>query len=288
MANYIIVSTPGWSKQPLEAAVAGIAALGFGQIDLALYQGWTHINPSDLADGGPPEVQRQTDRVTRLIDQHQMRGVVSVNVGLARGDTSVDEERRRLVAVCALANALGVPVVTIRGSKRGTPVEHERQRLATLLPVASDAGLELSLEMHNNEGPELPSVALGLCEAVPGLGLTLDTSHLYGGPNQGADFSMLFPLVKHVHLRDAGMRKELLQMPPGAGCVDFAGLLRGLDALGNRGKFAIEYVESMPMNAAPGEPDDVPTNIIRMRDLLLGLERTLGVERGAAAQPQPV
>jgi sugar phosphate isomerase/epimerase len=261
--------------------VAGIAALEFGQIDLALYQGWAHINPSDLADGGNERVQHEAERVTRLIEQHRMRGVSSVNVGLIRGESSVEEERRRLVAVCALAIALGVPIVTIRGSKRGIPIEYEERRLATLYPVAAEQGLDLSLEMHNNEVPELPSIAVRLCEAVPGLGLTLDTSHLYGGPNQGADFSMVFPFVKHVHLRDAGSVKEQLQMPAGAGRVDFKMVVRGLASRGYAGKFAIEYVESMPMNAAAGEPVDVPSNIIRMRDLFLGVERELGIVREA-------
>ncbi len=39
MPNHVIVSTLGWSRQPLEAAIAGIAALDFGQAELAVHEG---------------------------------------------------------------------------------------------------------------------------------------------------------------------------------------------------------------------------------------------------------
>src|SRR4029079_15468561 len=52
MPNHVVVSTLGWSKAALEDAYAAIAGLDFGQADLAVHEGWAHLNPSALADGG--------------------------------------------------------------------------------------------------------------------------------------------------------------------------------------------------------------------------------------------
>ena len=122
-------------------------------------------------------------------------------------------------------------------------------------------------------------MAVRLCEAEPGLGLTLDASHYYAGPNQGSDFSAVFPYVRHVHLRDAGADWEHLQVPAGAGRVDFRRIVEGLHAQGYKGKFAIEYIDSIPIVAEHGEPADVPSNILRMRDRFVAAERAAGIVR---------
>ena len=277
MPNHVIVSTLGWSRQPLEAAIAGIAALEFGQADLAVLEGWAHIAPSALADGGGERVRREADRIRRLLDQHEMRRVSAFNVGLRTDDPA--EQRRRLAAVCDLAAALEVPVITLGAARRGTPLAGEVQRLKGLVPVAADRGVQLTVETHVNQITELPAVAAELCAAVGRLGLTLDASHFYAGPNQGADFSAALPHVRHVQLRDAGSDWEHIQMPAGSGRVDFGWIVSRLHAAGYQGKFAIEYIDTIPIAAAEGEPADVPANVIRMRDVFVAAERAAGIVR---------
>ncbi|CAA9297804.1 MAG: hypothetical protein AVDCRST_MAG77-5357 [uncultured Chloroflexi bacterium] len=286
MPNHVIVSTLGWSKQSLEQAVAGIAALEFGQIDLALHEGWAHIKPSELAAGGPAEVRRQAERVRGLIAKHEMKRAAACNVGLRAPDAN--EEQRRLEAVCDLAQALEIPVITIGASKRGTPPGEEVARLGRLAPIAAERGVHLTVETHTNQVTERPADAVALCQAVKGLGLTLDASHFYVGPNQGADFSTVLPFVRHVHLRDARSDWEHVQVPAGAGLVDFNTIVQRLHELGYEGKFAIEYIDSLPIVAAEGEPADVPANILRMRDTFLAAERGAGIVRTPApAAPAP-
>ncbi|MGH2350892.1 MAG: sugar phosphate isomerase/epimerase family protein [Chloroflexota bacterium] len=280
MPNHVIVSTLGWSKQPLKVAIAGIAALDFGQADLAVIEGWAHLNPSALADGGHAHVRQEAARLQDLIRRHEMKRVSACNVGLGTGDLA--EQRRRLAAVCDLAALLEVPVITIGAARRDTPVDEEVQRLSALLPVAAQRGVQLTVETHVNQLTERPEVAARLCEAVLGLGLTLDASHYYAGPNQGADFAAVLPHVRHVHLRDAGSDGEHIQMPAGSGKVDFGRIVAQLDAAGYAGKFAIEYIDTIPTVAGPGAPVDVPANIIRMRDLFVAKEREAGIVRAPA------
>jgi sugar phosphate isomerase/epimerase len=118
---------------------------------------------------------------------------------------------------------------------------------------------------------------------VPGLGLTLDASHYYAGPNQGADFSAVLPFVRHVHLRDAGADWAHIQVPAGSGRVDFGDIVRRLHALDYGGKFAIEYIDTIPVAAGEGEPADIPANVIRMRDVFVAAEKAAGIVRTPAA-----
>ena len=131
-------------------------------------------------------------------------------------------------------------------------------RLRDLLPVALGRGVQLTVETHVGRLTEVPEVAVRLCREAEGVGLTLDPSHFHAGPNQGADFTAVFPYVRHVHLRDAGTRWEEIQVPAGSGEVDFDALVRGLHGAGYEGKFAIEYIDSIPIVAPAGAPGGEP------------------------------
>lgn len=309
MPNHVIVSTLGWSRKPLEEAVAGIAALDFGQVDLGIHEGWAHLNASELADGGAARVRREAERIRALIRQHQMRRVAACNVGLRTRD--LEEQQRRLAAVCDLAASLEVPIITLGAAPRGTGFDEEVTRWRTLVPIATRRGVQLTLETHTNQITELPEVAARLCDAVPGLGLTLDPSHFYAGPNQGADFSAVLPYVRHVHLRDAGSDWEHIQVPAGTGHVNFGWIVSQLHARGYDGKFAIEYIDSIPISTGSTGPNhlaradslrterttplesgdlpvDVPSNIIRMRDVFVALERAAGIVRASPSPPAAV
>jgi sugar phosphate isomerase/epimerase len=225
-------------------------------------------------------VRQEAGRIAGLIQRLEMKRVSACNAGLGPGDPV--EGRRRLAAVCDLAAALTVPVITIPAARQGTPIDAEVGRLHSLVAVAADAGVQLTVETHINQLTERPDVAVQLCQAVPGLGLTLDASHFYAGPNQGADYGAIFPYVRHVHLRDAGRDPAHLQVPAGSGLVDFRRLVDGLHAAGYEGKFAIEYIDTIPIVAREGEPADVAGNILRLRDLFVATEREAGIVRAPA------
>jgi sugar phosphate isomerase/epimerase len=206
-----------------------------------------------------------------------MKRTAACNVGLGTADPA--EQARRLGAVCDLAAALAVPVITVGAARRDVPEADEVERLRSLVAVAAARGVTLTVETHTGQLTERPDAAVRLCREVAGLGLTLDASHYYAGPNAGADFSAVYPYVRHVHLRDAGQDWAHIQVPAGSGRVDFGAIVRGLDAAGYEGKFAIEYIDSLPIVAGPGEPADVPANVLRMRDRFVAEERAAGIVR---------
>lgn len=278
MPNHVIISTLNWSEHSLEKAVATVAGLDFGQIDLALHEGWAHINPSDLAAGGAARVAQEAERVRGMVERRGMKRVSAFNVGL-RGATGIEEQQRWLGAVCDLAKALDVDVLTLMAGPWGSPLVGEAERLRALVPVARERGVQLTVQTHNQQVTATADSTVRLCELVPGLGVTLDPSHLYAGPNKGEEYSAVLPLVKLVHLRDATLQH--LQVPAGTGLVDFRWLAGRLHAQKYSGRFAIKYVDRVPTTIVrDGEGStDVSTNVLRMRDVFVAAEKAQGIVR---------
>ena len=179
---------------------------------------------------------------------------------------------RKTEAVCALAAAHSLPAICVNAPARDTPLDTAITEFRQLAAVAARYNVTLCLETHVNCLTELPSVAVRLVESVPNLGLALDPSHFYAGPWQGRDFSITYPHTHIVHLRDAGNSPEKIQMPPGKGCVDFAGILRGLTQHGFSGPLVVEYIDTrIPMDAY----DDY---VLQVREMA-NLAETLLTER---------
>jgi sugar phosphate isomerase/epimerase len=274
MPNHVVVSTLNWSRNSLERAVANVAALEFGQIDLALHEGQAHINPSNLV-AGPDRVQREADRLRDMIARRGMKRVAALDVAL--GPDDLVDQQRRLAAVCDLARALDVPVMTLAAGPWGSPLVQEAERLRELLPIAQERGMQLAVPTHREQVTAMADAAVRLCELVPGLGLTLDPSHLVAGPNRGERYTALLPLTRLVHLRDA--TPEHLQVPPGTGVIDFGALVAGLHKLGYAGKFAITYPDTVPTTVLTDGSADTSENVIRMRDVFVAAERAHGIVR---------
>ena len=260
----IACSTLCFTQLTLAEALRRIAQLGFRYVDLGV-QRWAHISAPDL-------VHSHEEMAASLQRSLQQAGVElsAMNVGLDRSaDVSLVAQTE---AVCAIAAAHSLPAICINAPGSGTPLESAEIELHQLAAIAACFNVTLCLETHVNCLTELPAVAVRLVESVPNLGLALDPSHFYAGPWQGCDFSITYPHTHIVHLRDAGNSPEEIQMPPGKGCVDFAGILRGLTQQGFSGTLAVEYIDTrIPMDAY----DDY---VLQVREMA-NLAETLLTER---------
>src|SRR5438552_9460014 len=85
-----------------------------------------------------------------------------------------------------------------------------------------------------------------LLDAVPGLRLLVDTGHVAGW---GEDPVELLPYAGHVQLRQAS-KGHVQRHPDEGGDVDFAAILRRLDALDYRGLMSVEYFD-LPEHVRP-------------------------------------
>ena len=257
-------STLCFTQHPRDEALRRIAQLGFRYVDLGAQQ-WAHVSARELVHSGE-------GIVASLQRSLQQAGVElsAMNVGLDRSaDVSLVAQPE---AVCALAAAHSLPAICVNAPARDTPLNTAITEFRQLAAIAACFNVTLCLETHVNCLTELPAVAVRLVESVPNLGLALDPSHFYAGPWQGRDFSITYPHTHIVHLRDAGNSPEKIQMPPGKGCVDFAGILRGLTQHGFSGTLVVEYIDTrIPMDAY----DDY---VLQVREMA-NLAETLLTER---------
>ncbi len=212
---HIACSTLCFASRPLEEALELIASLEFTQVEVGLIEGWAHINPSEVAADVTATVRR--------IRSGPGLNVVAFNVEIKESDQAAFLEQ--LHAVCRVAKMLTATCITVPTAPADTPLEAEVERLTQLVRCTMSEGVTLCIENRVGTLAERPETAVQLCRAVPHLGLTLDPSYYLYGPNQGRDYSIVFPYVQHVRFRDSGLSPDQSQVPVGQGKVNYSKIL---------------------------------------------------------------
>lgn len=252
---FVACSTLCFSREPLESALRHIAELEFNKIDLAIHEGGTHLRPSEVAEN--PEAALQRLRTGPSLTP----SALDLDFG------AVDEKtyRRRFEAMCRLAKSLTVAVLTIPAAPADTPFDAEVKRLAGLADLASGEGLVLTVATHARTLTALPSQAIALCKAVPGLGLTLDPSHYLCGPNQGALYDEIFPYVQNVHFRDTGKGPDAFQVRVGQGAIEYGRFANLLERQGYDRGLTVSILDALD------PPFDVELEVRKLKLLLESL-----------------
>jgi sugar phosphate isomerase/epimerase len=134
---------------------------------------------------------------------------------------------------------------------------------AAYAAVAAE-GAELLVEAQRGAAISSPQDTARLLDALPGLRLNHDPGQFACLGYEQASYEPLYPRTAHIHMRQA--RPGALQETLEAGSIDWRRVVRGLQAAGFHGVYAMEYVHF------PGSPDcagvDVVTETIKMRDLI--------------------
>lgn len=101
--------------------------------------------------------------------------------------------------------------------------------------------------------------ARALADQVTGLRLTVDTGHLAA---RGEDPVELLDLAAHVQLRQAARGQPQMHIDEG-GDVDFAAVLRRLDALDYRGLLSVEYFDLPELGFPLADPVNCAVDLAR-------------------------
>ena len=218
---FVACSTRCFTKEPLEAALRHIAELEFDKIELGIIEEGTHLRPSEVAENPDAAIARL----------RRGPSLIASSIALDFGhDADPALIRKRFEAMCRLAKPLTVAVLSLPASPPGTPFEDEVKRLAAMVSVATREGLVLALETDSKTLTAEPEVALELCKAVPGLGITLDPSHyIHGGLK---DYDALFPYVQSIQLRDTGKNPGDFQVKIGQGEIEYGRIISLLERAG--------------------------------------------------------
>jgi sugar phosphate isomerase/epimerase len=252
---FVACNTLCFSREPLESAIRHIADLEFRKIDLAIFEGQGHLRPSEVAESLDAALGRLRDAPSMTPSAY------NVDFGDAEGTTY----RRRFEAICRLAKAQTVAVLSIPASPIGTPFEDEARRLGALATFASREGLVLALMTDSKTMTADPSVAASLCKAVPGLSLTLDPSHYLQGPFAGVNYDEVFPFVQNVLLRDSGRKPGEFQVRVGQGEIEYGRIVNLLERNGYDRALTVSILDSLD------SPFDVEVEVRKLKLLLESL-----------------
>jgi sugar phosphate isomerase/epimerase len=221
---FVACSTLCFSKEPLESALRHIAELEFDKIELAIVEDGNHLRPSEVTEN-PEGAMHRLRRGPSLTS-------AALSLDFGDLDPAGPVFRRRFEALCRMAKPLTVAVLTIPAAPLGTSLDDEIKRLSTLSAYAMREGLVLAVDTDHRRLTADPGVAVELCKAVPGLGVTLDPSHYIHGLPRPADFDALFPYVQNVHLRDTGKGADEFQVRIGQGEVEYGRIVSLLERHG--------------------------------------------------------
>lgn len=250
---YVACSTLCFAGRPLDDALRAIREMQFPKADLAVQAGGPHLTPADVAADPGKVAQR----------------LKAAGVPLAAVYTVIDsaggEATDQLRAVARLARVMSVPVVTVPAAPRGSDFDAETRRLQHWARVTAAEGVILTVETHAAAVTADPAGAVELCRRVPGLGLTLDPSHYVVGPHAATDLEAVYPLVRHVRLRDTGAGPGQFQVRVGQGEVEFGRLLGQLD------RYGYDRALTVDVREGPDDPFPVGPEVRKLKYLLESL-----------------
>jgi len=208
---FVAASTGCFAEKSFEEACDQIAELEYDKVELLFDETGDQLRPVEIA-ADPEHFFARYREVTRL---------TAVALCLEH-----DVEPSTFAGLSKLAKLLKVTQITIPSSPLGTPFNTEIDRLREFLEIAGGDGIRLSIKTKTGRLTEDSHTAVALCQAVRGLGLTLDPSHYICNPKQVGPYDQVFPYVYHVHLRDTTAGK--LQVQTGLGEIDYNRLINQL------------------------------------------------------------
>ncbi|HVJ83441.1 MAG TPA: sugar phosphate isomerase/epimerase, partial [Planctomycetia bacterium] len=218
-----------FADEPLEQALRRAAELEFSRVDLGISDASGHVTPA--------QVVGDLAAVLTRIRQGPTIGVAGITL---RQQSQGEEALERLTAVAQLAKQLQTAIVTVSPAPAGAPLMDEVVRLQRWTKAASIHGVVLCILTEKGTLAGTPDGATELCTKVPGLGLTLDPSHLLHGPAANEQYDDLFAYVRHVQLRDSGRGPDQFQVPVGRGEIDYSKIVFQLARYHYRGTLVVD------------------------------------------------
>ena len=236
---------------PHDDVLTLIATLGIRGVDVGLFEGRSHLQPSEQFKN----VSRSARALKKKLDS---RGLKAVDVFLQVGDdcrscaiNHPQASRRRrardwflrtleYAATCGASHVTIGPGVVFEGSPRAQSLRIARDELAWRIEQAAPYRITMGVEPHIGSIAPRPRSALRLIDAVPGLTCTLDYGHF---TRAGVPDAAVEPLVKHAsHFHVRGARRGSLQTTFHDNTIDFSRVIKVMKSTGYRGYLCLEYV----------------------------------------------
>jgi sugar phosphate isomerase/epimerase len=257
-----------FSQCTLAEAAGIIRALGLRQMDLGNARDFDPVYIAGHVD----------DEAARLNALKARAGITFIDAfphlgpsfSLNHPDPAVRAEQLgQYTALLDFAAAIGLTGMTFSPGRYWPPHSPEAdfdrgaEVLRRLVAEGQRRGLQVRIEPHVESVTWTPELALRMLWAVAGLSLTLDYSHFVCHAIPPEHIAALDAYATHWHARQA--RPGQGQCRFAQGTIDFAGIIRRLQARGYDGTICLEYVhgEWLQLNQV-----DCVSEMILLRDEL--------------------
>lgn len=257
--------TWAFSDLTLTEAMGTIARLGFRYVDIG---SGTSLNALRAA----ADPQRVVAEIRQDLLVFNLK-VSDLYLMLPRISLADEEKRQKDIdlykALIPFARSLGTPGITLSpGLAHAADDTEAYDRTVTALremvALGKETELKVSIEPHLDSMAQTPEAALRLVEAVPGLAITLDWSHMVCQGIALEDVLTLLPHTRHVQMRQAAAKK--LQTTFEQGEIALRQVVEALRSVQYDKVICVEYMNT------PGWHGMVAVNAIqesaRMRDEL--------------------
>jgi sugar phosphate isomerase/epimerase len=225
---FVAASSRCFEDLSLAEACTQISDLGYDKIEIWMDEKTEHMKPSYVA-ASPERFFTQFREWTRLTP-----------IAICVED---DVPAATFEALCRLAKMQKITQITIPAAPLGTPFNEEIDRLRSRLAAANFSGIRVSLKTKAGFLTEDPQTAVELCQAVPGLGLTLDPSYYMTGRYANQSHDQVYPYVYHTHLRDTSPTE--IQVSVGLGEVDYSRIISQLRRYNYTRALAVEILPAL-------------------------------------------
>ncbi|MEM6280629.1 MAG: sugar phosphate isomerase/epimerase [Chloroflexota bacterium] len=233
--------TWGFNDLPLNEALGTIARLGFRYVDIGSGPHLDVVQAAEEPEQVAKSIRAYLDRYNlQLSDLYLMLPRITVEDADRR-----NHERKSFEALLPFAVALGTPGVTVSPGLRGQGDTDEAfgrsvTALMQFVKLGAEHDLTISIEPHMDSVAQTPDEALDILDAVDGLRLTLDWSHLVTQGIRPDAATTLLPRVRHVQVRQAAPMR--LQTPFSQGVLDLERVMTLLLSAGYDGVVAVEHL----------------------------------------------
>jgi len=237
---------------PHRQALELIATIGFEGVDIGLFEGRSHLRPSQefkQLGRSARRLKKQLDDVGLkaadvFLQTHADLGPFTVNHPLATHRRKARDwfvKTLEYTSLCAGRHVTILPGITFPDREsRPDSLARAIDELSWRVEQARQHKITIGVEAHIGSIVPQPKLAAKLVERVPGLTLTLDYTHFTRTGKADSEVEPLMRYASHFHVR--GARRGRLQERFALNTIDYRRVAKAMQQTGYRGWVGIEYV----------------------------------------------
>lgn len=264
-----------------DKVLALISLLDLDGIDIGLFEGRSHLWPSDMfvstAKNARTLSAKLKDSNLKAADVFLQCAEDFMSMASNHPDAKIRGKVRswflgslEFTNLCEGRHTTGLPGVYFEEESADTSYGRACEEIAWRCEQAKQHGLTFSIEPHIGSIVPNPKAAEKLVRDVPGLSLTLDYTHF---TKLGMPDSEVEPLIEHAsHFHARGAAKGYLQTSFKNNTIDYARVLQVMNDTGYSGYIGIEYIWVDWENC--NEVDNV-AEVIQLRDFIIAKMKAL-------------